>query len=195
MKISIIGGGKVGSGLAARLTAIGHEVAVANTSTPVAETATRVKGADLIVLAVPFSAVPDLAHEVKAATVGKILIDATNPLSADFMSLTVGHTTSGGEQVAQEFPGAVVVKAFNTVFAANLASPVLGGARQFLPVAGDDDAAKKIVIELGETLGFAAQDAGPLANARYLEPVVELLVQLAYGKGLGEGIGLALARA
>ncbi|HEX8508154.1 MAG TPA: hypothetical protein VF635_01460, partial [Propionibacteriaceae bacterium] len=69
-----------------------------------------------------------------------------------------------------------------------------GGARQLLPVAGDDPAAKKTVIDLGDQLGFEAVDAGPISNSRYLEPAVELLIQLAYGQGLGANIGFHLAR-
>jgi 8-hydroxy-5-deazaflavin:NADPH oxidoreductase len=74
-------------------------------------------------------------------------------------------------------------------------TPDLEGGPLFLPVAADDEMAKKTVIELGAQLGFDAVDAGPLANARYLEPVVELLVHLAFGTGLGTGIGFTLARA
>jgi len=111
-------------------------------------------------------------------------------MAADFMSLTVGHTTSAGEQVAAALPGARVVKAFNTLFASTLGTPGL-----FLPVASDDEAAKKTVLELGTQLGFDAVDAGPPTNARYLEPAVELLIQLAYGQGMGAGIGFTLARA
>lgn len=194
MRISVIGTGNVGSVLASRFTETGHDVTVANTSTAVAEVAAQATAADLVVLAIPFDAVAHLDDQVKAAMAGKTVVDATNPLAADFMSLTVGHHTSGGEQVATALPGATVVKAFNSLFAANLGRPELGGGRLFLPVAGDDDAAKKTVVELGTQLGFDAVDAGPLANARYIEPAIELIIQLAYGQGMGGDIGLALAR-
>jgi predicted dinucleotide-binding enzyme len=160
----------------------------------VAELAAQVGAAELVVLAVPFAAVAGLDEEVKAALRGKIVVDATNPLAADFMSLTVGHTTSGGEQVAAALPGATVVKAFNSVFAGRLGEPDTAAGPLFLPVAGDDEAARKTVVELGTQLGFDAVDVGPLANARYLEPVIELLIQLAFGKGMGPGIGLVLTR-
>ncbi|RZS77559.1 hypothetical protein EV189_3993 [Motilibacter rhizosphaerae] len=209
MKIAVIGAGNVGSALATRFNELGHEVVLAASSpssprlasaaaTSGAATATvvdAVTAADLAVLAVPFGAVGDvLTDDVQAALAGKVLVDATNPLTADYMGLTVGHTTSAGEQVAERLPDTHVVKAFNTVFAATLATPVLGDAAQLLPVAGDDQDAKQLVIGLGQELGFDAVDAGPLSNARYLEPAVELLIQLAYGQGLGEKIGLHLAR-
>ncbi|WP_131742069.1 NADPH-dependent F420 reductase [Actinomadura roseirufa] len=195
MKISIIGKGNVGSALARRLTAVGHTVTTAGSATDAGEVAARITEAEVAVLAVPFPAVAQLDDTVKKALDGKIIIDATNPLAADFMSLTVGHTTSAGEQVAAALPGARVVKAFNTVFAGTLETPELGGRKLFLPVASDDEDAKKIVLDLGAELGFDAVDAGSLANARYLEPAVELLIQLAYGVGLGGDIGFTLARA
>jgi 8-hydroxy-5-deazaflavin:NADPH oxidoreductase len=195
LKISILGSGNVGSVLARRFAETGHEVTVANTSTSPGQAAAQVAEADLTVLAIPFGAVPSLDEQVKAAMAGKVVIDVTNPQSPDFMSLTVGHTTSGGEQVAAILAGATVVKAFNTVFAAQMGDPLVTGASLFLPVVGDDEAAKKLVIDLAAGLGFDAVDAGPLANARYTEPAVELLVHLAFGRGLGTGIGWALARA
>ncbi|WP_219520071.1 NADPH-dependent F420 reductase [Nonomuraea ceibae] len=190
MKISIIGEGNVGSALARRLATAGHTVTTANSSTPADQVATQVAGADVTVLAVPFPAVAQLDAKVKTALRDKVVIDVTNPLAADFMSLTIGHTTSAGEQVAATLPGARVVKAFNTVFAASLDTADL-----FLPVASDDEAAKKTVLELGTQLGLDAVDAGPLANARYLEPAVQLLIQLAYGQGMGASIGFTLTRA
>ncbi|MEU9022704.1 NADPH-dependent F420 reductase [Actinomadura sp. NPDC048394] len=189
MKISIIGKGNVGSALERRLTAAGHTVTTADSSTAPDQVAAQVAEAEATALAVPFPAVAQFDAQIRTALRDKVVIDATNPLAADFMSLTIGHTTSAGEQVAAALPGARVVKAFNTVFAATLEVPGL-----FLPVASDDEAAKKTVLELGTQLGFDAVDIGPLANARYLEPAVELLVQLAYGQGMGTGIGLTLAR-
>ncbi len=209
MNIGILGAGNVGAALAKRLVAAGHSVHLAASSpeSPRLAVAVSESGArgvtaeeaaahELVVLAVPFVSLDaTLTEGVVAALAGAVVVDATNPLAADYMSLTVGHTSSAGEQVASRLPRSTVVKAFNTVFAANLDSPELGGLRQLLPVAGDDDDAKKLVLRLGEELGFDAVDVGPLANSRYLEPAVELLIQLAYGRGFGTGIGLALARA
>lgn len=195
MKLNVIGKGNVGSVLARRLTEIGHDVTVADSVTPPDRLTAQIHAAEVVVLALPFAAVSGLDRGVKAALAGKIVVDATNPLAADFMSLTVGHSTSGGEQVAASLPGANVVKAFNSVFAASLGRPQIAGSTLFLPVAGDDEAAKKTVIDLGVQLGFDAVDAGPLANARYIEPAIELLIQLAYGLGMGDGIALTLVRA
>ncbi|GAB7192208.1 NAD(P)-binding domain-containing protein [Kineococcus sp. NUM-3379] len=209
MKIAVLGAGNVGSALAARLVAEGHHVtlaasrpdsprlleAAAAAGAATGTAAEAATGAEVVFLAVPFAALDaTLTTDVADALAGAVVVDATNPLAPDFMSLTLGHTTSAGEQVAARLPRSRVVKAFNTVMAATLHTPVLGGIRQFLPVVGDDAEAKRVVVELGAALGFDALDAGPLTNARYLEPAVELLIQLGYGQGLGAGIGFALAR-
>lgn len=194
MKILVIGNGNVGSGLNDRFAGAGHDVTAVNSSVPVPEVVKAAGDADIVVIAVHFSAFAGIDAGVKDALRGKIVIDATNPLAADFMSLTVGHTTSGGEEIAAALPGAKVVKAFNTVFANHLATGTIDGRALFLPVAGDDEEAKKAAISLASELGFDAVDAGPLANSRYLEPVIELLIQLAFGQGQGTGIGLTLTR-
>lgn len=210
MEIAVLGAGNVGSALATRLVGAGHHVTLAGTrpdsprllraaaaaGAGSATAAEAVATAEVVFLAVPFAALDAaLTDDVRAGLDGTVVVDVTNPLAADSMSLTLGHTTSAGEEVAARLPRSRVVKAFNTVMAATLAAPVLGGARQLLPVAGDDAAAKQVVIDLGTRLGFDALDAGPLTNARYLEPAVELLIQLGYGQGLGDRIGFHLARA
>jgi 8-hydroxy-5-deazaflavin:NADPH oxidoreductase len=209
LRIAIIGAGNFGSALARRSVQAGHAVslsdspagserlraAVVETGATAAPTAEAVVAAELIVLAVPFSAIDDvLTAGVIAAATGKTVVDVTNPLAPDRMSLTLGCTTSGGEQIAAKLPRSHVVKAFNTLLAANLAAPTLGGTKLLVPVAGDDDASKRTVLDLAAQLGFDAVDAGPLTNARYLEPAIVLLLQLAYGMQMGTGIGLALAR-
>ncbi|MEV7023728.1 NAD(P)-binding domain-containing protein [Kitasatospora sp. NPDC093558] len=193
-KILVIGKGNVGGALEGRFAAAGHEVTAVNSAVAPAKVAQDAAAADVVVLAVPFAAVAGLDAAIKSALSGKVVIDATNPLAPDFVSLTVGHTTSGGEEVAKALPGAKVAKAFNSVFANHLATGAVNGAKLFLPVAGDDEDAKKTALELATELGFDAVDAGPLANARYIEPAIELLIQLAFVQGQGTGIGLTLAR-
>ena len=129
MRVAIIGPGKMGMGIAQLLLAKDHEVLLAHRELDVASKCAAELGgsargaaigeaaqaADLIVLAVPFGAVGaaiDAAGDLR----GKTLVDITNPISPDYMALTIGHTTSAAEEIAKLAPGAHVVKAFNTVF-------------------------------------------------------------------------------
>ncbi|WP_223871850.1 NADPH-dependent F420 reductase [Candidatus Dactylopiibacterium carminicum] len=118
------------------------------------------------------------------------MIDITNPLTADYMGLTLGYSSSAAEEIAKTVPGAHVVKAFNTVLAQVLAEGPAFGNGQTVPVfyAGDDAAAKQTVRTLIDSLGFTPVDAGGLQNARYLEPVAGLNIYFAYGAGHGTQI-------
>ena len=92
------------------------------------------------------------------------------------------------------FPQARVVKAFNTVLAQVLAKAVAGA--KSLPsvlIAGNHAEANAEVAQLAKDAGFGAFDTGPLTNARYLEPLAELGIQLAYGKGHGGEVGFTFA--
>ena len=121
---------------------------------------------------------------------GKVVIDITNPLSADYMSLTIGHNTSAAEEIAKAVPGIEVVKAFNTVFAPVLAEGADFGSGRKVTVfyASDSERAKQTARTLAEGMGFETIDAGGLKNARYLEPLAGLNIYLGYGGGLGTSI-------
>lgn len=139
-------------------------------------------------LAVPYEAATDV---IKAAggLAGKIVIDITNPLTADFSGLTIGHTGSAAENVQKAAPQAKVVKAFNTVFASVLqAGGMAGGRPATVFVAGDDVAARQTVSDLARSSGFHPLETGGLSSARYLEPVAGLNIALAYGLGRGTDI-------
>ena len=195
-RIGIIGAGNMGSAFAKRLAAAGHEVAIAAKNPAHAEKAAAAaggtaravraeevaKGADVVILAVPYGAAADAlrgAGDVR----GKTVVDITNPLTADMSGLSVGHTTSAAEEIQKAAPNAKVVKAFNTVFA-----QVLGGTgKGQVFFAGDDAGAKDAVRALIESAGFEAVDAGPLSNARYLEPLGMLNIYFGYVAGRGTG--------
>ena len=132
MKISVIGAGNMGSAFVKQLTRAGHQVSVTARDAAKAERlaaahpgahavpTAAVAGADAIVLATGYA---DAATALRGAgdLKGKVVVDITNPLTADYMGLTLGHTTSAAEEIAKAAPGAEVVKAFNTVFASVLA--------------------------------------------------------------------------
>jgi predicted dinucleotide-binding enzyme len=192
LKIGIIGKGNVGKALQSGAVRAGHEVRTIGKGGGVRDTAAW---ADLVILAVPYAVVEAVAAEIGAAADGKPVVDATNVLSKEG-KLAVGFTTSGAEQLQKKLPGARVVKAFNTIFAQSMGSGKLKGTALCLPVAADDAKAKEAVIQLGTDIGFDTIDAGPLENARSLESVGYLIIQLGYviNKGMGTGIGFALVR-
>jgi predicted dinucleotide-binding enzyme len=191
-KIEIIGNGNVGGALARGLKRSGHDVqAVDNDPAKIRETA---GWADVVLLAVPFEAIDDVLEIMGSSLSNKTVIDATNALDAQ-MNLAVGFTTSGAEELQKKVPAARVVKAFNTVFAQHMDSGKLGGRPLAAFVAGDDEEAKALVQDLARDIGFDPVDAGPLANARLLEPAAYLNIQLGYMLGMGTEVGITLATA
>lgn len=174
-KIGIIGSGNVGSALLKGLTTAGYEARTSSEEN-VAEVAAS---SEVVILAVPFTAIEDVLKKLGNSINGKILIDATNALTPDYQ-LAVGFTTSGAEELQKKVPQARVVKAFNTVFAQNMATGKLNGKTLTAFAAGDDEEAKKKVLELEKAIGFDAVDAGSLANARQLEALGYFNIQLGY---------------
>ncbi len=191
-KIGIIGEGNVGSALARGLKKSGGDVRVVdNDNEGIRALATW---ADVVFLAVPFVAVDEVVASLGTTVTGKTVVDVTNALDGQ-MQLAVGFSSSGAEELQKKLPEARVVKAFNTQFAQQMDSGKLGEEQLAVFVAGDDAGAKDAVKALATAIGFAAVDAGPLANARLLEPLGYLNIQLGYMLGLGTGIGLKLVRA
>jgi predicted dinucleotide-binding enzyme len=182
--VAIIGSGKVGKALQQGLERTGYEVKVAGRG-QIAQTATW---ADIVILAVPFPALTDVARELQKAADGKPVIDVTNALTPD-MHLAIGFTTSGAEELQKALPRAHVVKAFNTIFAAHMSRGSAAGQQLSLFAASDDEAARKTVLELGKALGFDAINAGPLKNARNLEAIGYFNIQLGFVLGNGADTG------
>jgi NADPH-dependent F420 reductase len=196
MNIAIIGAGNVGKALTASALRAGHSVSVSSASGDSARAAAEatgaraaesnraaVEGADLVVLAVPYTAVDEVLGSIGDAVAGKVLIDATNPLKTDYSGLAT-NGVSGAEEIQGKAPGARVVKAFNTAFAARQADPtVAGGLRVDGYVAADDEDAKATVLGLAEAIGFNPVDAGGLAMARHLEGMAWLNISLQMRNG------------
>jgi predicted dinucleotide-binding enzyme len=139
-KIAILGSGKAGSALQAALSRVGHEVR----SPKRGQIVPTASWADVIILAVPFRAVPEVARELGTAADGKTVVDVTNALTPDFQ-LAIGFTTSGAEELQKVLPRANVVKAFNTVFAQHMSTGKVNGEVLTAFVAGDNGAARKTV--------------------------------------------------
>jgi predicted dinucleotide-binding enzyme len=203
MTIAILGSGNMAKGLASVLGKAGYKVTLGSRNPAKAEaaetTVTDVKsaaaGGDIVFLAVPYSAA---AATLAAAgdLSGKILVDLSNPLNADYSGLAVGHDTSAAEEIQKLAPKARVVKAFNTIFASIFAQGgKVGGTPATVFIAGDDEKANATVAEIAGKAGFAVQQSGALKVARYLEPLAFLNISLGYGKGLGTAIAPAWLKA
>ena len=202
MKIGIIGTGNMGKALHKALSRAGHEVALGSRKSggDVGNgiEAVSIKDAaafgSIVVLATPFEA----AKETLAAAgglEGKTLIDITNPLAPDYSALTIGHTTSAGEQIAGLARGAKVVKAFNHIFSAVLEQGAeYAGGRPLGLYCGDDVSSKAAVAQLIQSLGFDPLDAGGITSSRELEAAAMLIIKLGFMQGLGPQIAYALLR-
>jgi predicted dinucleotide-binding enzyme len=150
------------------------------------------QSSDVILLSTPWQGTADAIRGLGDLT-GKIVLDATNPLRADLSGLEVANTSSGGEQVAEWARGARVVKIFNTVGYNVMENPRFGDRAATLFYCGDDAAAKDVARDLAGQLGFVPVDAGPLRQARLLEPFALLWISLAFG-GHGREIAFDFMR-
>lgn len=208
MEITIIGAGNMGSAFVKQLVRAGHQVriasrdgakaaqlAAAHPGAKAVEIAGAADGADTIVLATGYDSAIAALSSVGDLQ-GKVVIDITNPLTPDYMGLTLGHNSSAAEEIAKAVPGAEVVKGFNTVFAQvlNEGSDFGHGRRVSVFVASDSARAKQTATALAQSMGFEVVDAGGLKNARYLEPLAGLNIYLGYGAGLGTTIAPAWIR-
>jgi len=202
MNITVLGSGNMGSAFVRQLTLAGHRVRV--TGRDLAKAQALAANYPDAIAASPGEALADSQVVILATGYadaiaalnslgdlsGRVVIDITNPLTDDYMGLTIGHDTSAAEEIAAAVPGVALVKGFNTLFAQVLSDGPRFADEQRAPVflASDSDQAKQTAIELAEGLGFRTIDAGALKNARYLEPLAGLNIYLGYGAGLGTGI-------
>ena len=207
MNIGIIGSGKMGSGLGAIWAQRGHDVffsfsrdrakldslAKLSQHCRAGTPAEAAAAGEMVLLSVGW-AVVDQALQAAGGLDGKILVDCTNPLNPDLSGLAIGTDTSAAEEIQKRVPGAKVVKAFNTVFAEVYHSEtrLFGSRRPTMFFCGDDPGAKSAVSKLIVETGFEPVDAGPLASARYLEPLAMLMIQLGHKQGMGTNIALNL---
>jgi NADPH-dependent F420 reductase len=209
MKIGIIGAGNVGGTLGKAWARKGHQVMYGVRDSKDARTQELVKASgasakagsvadaaafgEIVVFATPWQAT-EATVKLAGSLSGKIVIDCTNPLTADFSALELGYTTSAAEKVAEWAKGARVFKAFNTTGFNIMANPVVNGVRSVMFVCGDDAAAKPKVMQLATDIGFEAIDAGKLSQARLLEPWAMLWIWLAFNGNVGRDFAFALLR-
>ncbi|MDD0813194.1 NADPH-dependent F420 reductase [Curvibacter sp. HBC28] len=204
MKVSLIGTGKMGTGLAAVMAAAGHEVTlgardITKASMLAASLGRGITGTDIetasqcsevVILALPYGAVAEVLSQTDGLA-GKVVVDISNPITADFQDLLLGHSTSAAEEIQKLLPKARVVKAFNTIFSNLLETSARQDKTLQVFIAGDDADAKATVAELARTARFEPVESGPLRNSRFIEPIGEMNIH--FGFFLGRGVGIAPA--
>jgi predicted dinucleotide-binding enzyme len=180
--ISIIGTGNMASALAGRALAGDNQVEIiGRDATKAKELAAALGGAtlgpagaapagDIVILAVPYASAVAVIGQYRDALDGKVIVDITNPITADLSGFLTPQGTFGAQEIARAAPaGALVVKAFNTLPSEVLAAGSAQGRPLDVFIAGDDAQAKEGVSAFVESLGMRPLDTGQLSMARALE--------------------------
>lgn len=177
--ITIFGTGNMANAIGGIFAAGGSTVEYISSETSAGAT---IQG-DIVVLAVPYGAIAGILENHSAAFAGKTVVDITNPLNFEtFDSLVVPVGSSAAAEIQQAVPAANVVKAFNTNFAATLASGKVGETQTTVLVAGDSADAKNSLIAAIGNASVRAIDAGSLKRAHELEAIGFLQLTLAAGE-------------
>ncbi len=189
-RITIVGKGSMGDAIGSVFAAGGSDVSYVTRG----DAGATIEG-DIVVLAVPYPEVDGIIAAYGAQLAGKTVVDITNPLDfSTFDSLVVPAGGSAAAEIQAKLPESHVLKAFNTTFAATLASKQLGGVPTTVLVAGDDADAKAALVEAITAGGVSAIDAGALRRARELEALGFLQLTLAVGEKVGWNAGFAVIR-
>ncbi len=205
MNVTIIGSGNMGRGIGTRLVSGGHSVtlmdrhpekaeALAKELGSQAKNGARVQGVALtapikdefVVLAIPYGATSEVIEKLGKQLDGKTIVDITNPLNASYSALAVNPGTSAAQEIAHKLPGhAVVLKAFNTVFARTLVDGKVDGQPLDVFIAGDASEPKQKFSKVIEDSGLRPIDAGALERAQQLEAMGLLGITLQQQLGTG----------
>jgi predicted dinucleotide-binding enzyme len=205
VRIGMIGAGAMGAPIGLGLAAAGHEVMFSSRNPEelmelVRQAAPRASAgyadaaaysADVVVLAVPPVAIPQLGEDIGDLLRGKIVIDISNPRADRDGEITNEWLAMGtGEAMAQYLPGTRFVKAFNTVNARIFANPVRDGVRVGVPIASDDDEAARITAQLVRDMGLDPVIVGPLARAKEFDRGSPIWETGASAQEIREALGL-----
>ena len=196
MHITIIGTGNVGQKLGRLIANAGHTVIFGaqnpvGVQLPINASVLNLKEAiiagEVVFFAIPFTAYEDLLPSLETHLSGKIVVDVSNPLNDDWSPLNLGSDNSAGEIVSKLLPSSKVVKAFNTIFADIMTDTGLNrkGNKVTAFIAGNDENAVDVIKSLASDMGTMPIVVGGIENARYLEAVAHLNIQLAVGQGGG----------
>jgi 8-hydroxy-5-deazaflavin:NADPH oxidoreductase len=186
--VSIIGTGNMGPAIAGVVSRGGNTVELFGSGD-----ADKPVTGDVVVLAVPYGAVADIVAQRGAQLAGKVVVDITNPVNFEtFDSLVVPADGSATAEIAAALPQSRVVKAFNTTFAATLASGTVGEVPTTVLIAGEDADAKALLAGIVAAGGLRAIDAGSLRRARELEALGFLQISLAAAEKIAWTAGFAV---
>ncbi|HEX3473768.1 MAG TPA: NADPH-dependent F420 reductase [Kofleriaceae bacterium] len=205
MKIGIIGTGRIGGALAKLWVAAGHEVLISSRHPdelrplakqlgPRARVGTPKEAAsfgDVVLVSVPYKALPELGRDLKAELAGKIVLDTCNPYPGRDGDMANEARKKGTGVADPEFlPGTRLVRAFNAINAGSLASeahrkpPLVG-----IPLAGDDAEALRVAQRLVTDAGFDPVVVGGLARAREFDVGTPVYTKLLTGAELRKALG------
>lgn len=209
IKIGTIGTGRMAENLGKLWAAKGHQLFFGSRDPQTAQMlaerighnarggahAEAVAFGDVLLLSTPWTVAEETLKALGPLD-GKILIDITNPVKPTDAGMQLAHdcTTSFAEQIAAWVPGASVVKAFNMIHYRNLDKPQFGSEKASSFFCGDDAQAKSTVARLSQDMGFDPVDCGPLTNARLLEPLAVLWMQLVFSPSHGTDIAFKLLK-
>jgi predicted dinucleotide-binding enzyme len=206
LKIGIIGAGKIGGSLAALWVKAGHEVlvssrhpeeleALARSLGPKAHVGTPREAAvfgDVILLSVPYGALPQIGRDLEKELKGKVVLDTGNPYPERDGDMALEARRKGtGIASAELLPGVRLVRAFNAISYRNLRSEAhRAGAPIGIPIAGDDDQALAVAMRLVRDAGFDPVLVGPLARAKSFDVGSPVYTQLLTARELRARLGL-----
>ncbi len=206
VRIGIIGTGKIGAALAELWVRSGHEVMISSRHPqalaplagklgPKAHVGTPAEAAafgDVIMLAVPYGATPQVGHDYARQLAGKVVLDAGNPYpERDGPMADTARARGAGPSSRDFLPGVHLVRAFNAIIAGNLLTQShRAGALIAIPLAGDDPAALKQAAALVRDAGFDPVIVGDLSQARRFDVGSSVYVKLMSAKELRAALGM-----
>lgn len=191
MNVTIVGAGKMAHGIGTRIVAGKNDLTILHKDAKKAEDLAERLGNDakgmsygetipgeIVVLALPYPAIPEVIRELSGQLEGKILVDISNPVDFQTFEMIPPPDSSGAEEIVKHLPdGARLVKAFNTTFAGTLVEGEVDGKRLDVFIASDSKEAGEIIARLVEDGGLRGVIVGPLKRAKMLEGMQ--LIQMA----------------
>lgn len=207
MKLAILGTGKMGGMVGKRLSGAGYDVVYGSRepllnvdkfseyeNISVSSYREACQECSVAVIATPWAHTLHLLETLKEDLAGKVVVDMTNPLSADISYLTVPAMSSSAELIAGSLQESMVVKAFNGITADNFLTPGFSGEVAQVFYCGEHVEAKRIAKELIEACGYQAENCGALSNSRYLEGMAMLWLQLAFWEDKGSDFSFKIVQ-